>query len=697
MNTEPAPRNRAMTAGLLAVAGLGAAAAILAAAAGPHLALAPLVWLGALWAPGLPFVLAARRPDGGPGPSAAWLPFALGPVAFGAGVTLGRLAGIPLAAVAAAVPGLAFLTALALALPGLRRAGPHPEPAARPGRAARAAPAARAALLALVLAGAGAFLLGALPPLLHAPLRVRDDALLHLPIIERILAGSFPPEDPFLAGTPLPYFWFYHAVMAGADRLSGIPLPLSLTLLNLQALALLLFGLDRAGRRLGLSAAARVFTLALFALGLTPWGWMRYLWLHLARPDINWALARTYGVAALFPLLNPTDPRLVAPLTKIAISNAFPFSLALFVLAATPPRRAGFGTRLTTAMLAAGCALFHLVTGILLFAGLVTAWLAARFLPAAAVSAPSGASEPGGASGAGPEAPGDALAGPGRLLAVALAAAVVVPYAWAVIGARAGSGAATLVPQPGRALVLNLALAGIWLLALPAFRSLLRAPAGRNWLAAGLPALGLPFAVHLIDGNEYKALFVLLVLLAPAAGAGLARLGRGRPWLAALILAVFLPTPLLAARGYLTDNPPGTLSAADRREVEAVGAALPADAVLWRPQLGTGYFAYTFPLGRAFYLSDRYALEILGRWNGEEARWRRGSLELAGRGEVAEALAAAESRVRGRPLYPVVTREDALRYPGLGPALRRLGLRPVGTAAPLTVYGAPPPRRPPNR
>ena len=40
--------------------------------------------------------------------------------------------------------------------------------------------------------------------------------------VQRVLAGTFPPENAFLAGAPFAYFWFYHVVLAGAARLTAV-------------------------------------------------------------------------------------------------------------------------------------------------------------------------------------------------------------------------------------------------------------------------------------------------------------------------------------------------------------------------------------------------------------------------------------------------------------------------------------------
>lgn len=222
--------------------------------------LAPLIWLGALWLPGAVFCL--------PKPSGSsfdrwWLPLGLGPVVFGLGICLGRFAGIPLDLSASLT-----ITAAGLALVWRVHQGKHDTAATTVDVSGRTRDFLSQPWVLPAAMGILVFLLGVLPSLSHEPLRLRDDARLHLPIIQRILAGSFPPENPFLAEMPLAYFWFYHATLAGVARLSGLTLDLIPALFNMQALLVLLLALDRVGRRFSLCPLARAATLAFLGLGL---------------------------------------------------------------------------------------------------------------------------------------------------------------------------------------------------------------------------------------------------------------------------------------------------------------------------------------------------------------------------------------------------------------------------------------------
>jgi hypothetical protein len=97
------------------------------------------------------------------------------------------------------------------------------------------------------------------------------------------------------------------------------------------------------------------------------------------------------------------------------------------------------------------------------------------------------------------------------------------------------------------------------------------------------------------------------------------------------------------------------------------------------------------PLGRSFYLSDPYALQIMGQWDGEEARWRRGSLNLVREGRVAEAMAAARTRVPRRPFYVVLTESQARSMPEVRETLVRGGASVVASNPICAIYSLPEP------
>ncbi len=95
---------------------------------------------------------------------------------------------------------------------------------------------------------------------------------LHSAIVTRFPSSTMVPENPFVAGEPLPYYWAYHAVAAALSAGAGISALGALQVLTFLALAaLVLLALD-AGRRLTGSTAAGLLVGFLALAGANPLG-----------------------------------------------------------------------------------------------------------------------------------------------------------------------------------------------------------------------------------------------------------------------------------------------------------------------------------------------------------------------------------------------------------------------------------------
>jgi len=643
-----------MRARLILALAMASAAAVLAAGLGSiPAALAPLVWLGCFWVPGLALSDSRRLRSGGLTQhlDALWIPLATGPVLFGLLVCAGCFAGLD-ASTAAVFPALLGAGAAAALL-------------TRGGDTATAEPLSLRPFVVLLGLGLLILLVGSLPSLTRESLRIDGDARLHLPLMQRVQAGGVPPENPFLAGEPAAYFWFYHATLGAAAELLPLPRDRVPAWFNAQALALILLATNLAGRRMGLSPLARGLSLVLVAFGLSAFGFARLLQFRMSHPELSWPRIRAEGTLAVFPLLSFGEPRLAAFLTKIAVTNALPMSLALGSLALIPARSSRDHAVRFVAGLGAG--LFHLAAGGLFLAGM----LAASLLRMAERRRGDGGS-PAVAAG---------------LAALALAA--LVPYAIGVLEHRAPGTGLALGWTGGRALDLHLSLAGIWILTLPVLMTWLRGPDHRARLLAGSAALGVTLFARLIDGNEYKGIFVLLIVLAPVAAAGLERLVRGRVVLAAIVLLPFLPGTFLTTRTSLEETPPSFLAMDTRRELTQAQNRMPEDAVIWRiTSGGTGYFPYTLHLGRTSYLSDPYALRIMGQWTSPTARRRASELAHAAQGQAGIAIASAARDVAPRPLFVLVTEYDRAGQPTLVPLLEAGGAVLFARGREFQIYSA---------
>jgi hypothetical protein len=95
---------------------------------------------------------------------------------------------------------------------------------------------------------------------------------LHTAITRRFPAPGLIPENPFFAGEPLKYYWFFHWMGAGVSRALGVDPLTALRLLVLLGLVLLTLAAGLIGRRLYRSLGAGL-VIGMFALaGANPLG-----------------------------------------------------------------------------------------------------------------------------------------------------------------------------------------------------------------------------------------------------------------------------------------------------------------------------------------------------------------------------------------------------------------------------------------
>ena len=185
------------------------AAGAIAWLAGTALHAAPLRWFGAAVGIGLaPGLAAARALDRG---ERFWLQVSralfLGPLLSGCAATVLLALGLSARAAAAALLAGGMLAGfLALAW---GRGAAVTAPASRWER--------RLLLWLLLLA-----VLVLLPHALRPWVRMRSDAVFHTAVSLEIAARGVPPGDPYFAGLPLNYIWFYHALLAVWSEAAGV-------------------------------------------------------------------------------------------------------------------------------------------------------------------------------------------------------------------------------------------------------------------------------------------------------------------------------------------------------------------------------------------------------------------------------------------------------------------------------------------
>jgi len=370
----------------------------------------------------------------------------------------------------------------------------------------------------------------------------------HAGIAAHFSGAQLPPENPFFAGEPLPYYWVHQAIAAGLSRALGIDLLHALEGLTLASLALLMFSALRIGARHLGSAAAGVLV-----------GWLALAGLNPAGPAIAAAKAIRQGIPLVELVPEPVETVFVSnesadlfmthPLLGalhisadwrrgqnlswfLDNSSRGPALALLMPLAALFLARPRARTLAGCAALAALSAALNPLVGLAgagaLFGGACTLALAAR-VPVLRSALASG-------DGAGLAAGAAALAGallaaPTYFQLFAAAAEPAAISAPSAIASKAASMAASFC------VLAPLAAYGV-VRAPAALRAKLGAlAAGGFALALAVPPLGLT------EGNEHNLANVAGVLLAaPALGFAA---GRGLSSRAAVALvALFLPTTL---------------------------------------------------------------------------------------------------------------------------------------------------------
>lgn len=388
------------------------------------------------------------------------------------------------------------------------------------------APLSRAALGALALAVASAALV-ALLSFRGSAARASYHGLLHSALLLAADRGV-PPENPYLAGTPLAYYWLWHAQGALVARGLGVAPTVALALSNVWAAALMPLALHQLAAALfrdGKRELAGVL-LALFGLNaLGGWAWLAH--------GAPWSAPASS--AALLDSLRPaTDPagtplaflpawdaRLAFGPSKLANPSSYPAALALLcasLAAAAHALRHGARPWVGATALCAGASLaVNPIDG-----GVAVAVVAAAALAFA----------------------------PGvRLRVLAALAACALPGALLALGAVRGYGGSLAQLDPGGARALGAAAPVLLLLPPAAFA--LRGAADRRVAGLAVTAALLPLAlaalIVLPYDNQYKLVRIAAVPLGLLAAGGLFALweARGaRRALGALLAAALVPGAL---------------------------------------------------------------------------------------------------------------------------------------------------------
>ncbi|HEU5154079.1 MAG TPA: DUF2298 domain-containing protein, partial [Gemmatimonadales bacterium] len=379
---------------------------------------------------------------------------------------------------------------------------------------------------------------------------------LHTAIVRRFPAPGLIPENPFFAGEPLKYYWFFHWMGAGVSSVFGVDPLTALRILVLAGLVLVSVAAGLVGRRvygsLGAGLVIGVFALA----GANPMGPVIAMGRHLVQhrqllePTVHSAELQTVHVSddladdlmsrPLLPAMylsadwrNGQNIVWFADISSRGLALGVMMLMLYFLLAPRAGPVSLAGTAIPAALLTALNPIVGLATCLLLAGSVSALWLFHRWRGA----------DPG------PMAP--ALA---RSAALALGALAALPTYYHLFG-QGGSGRIS----PVDLLVLKLVvIAANFLILLPltaigikAFRGT-SAPGLQAIALAGVLLLGLVPLIQLEKGNEHNLANAAYVLLAVPAVAWLVRdiNGTSRPQKAQrsrLLLAALVCLPMTVA------------------------------------------------------------------------------------------------------------------------------------------------------
>lgn len=243
----------------------------------------------------------------GAGATLPWVVWGFGVLAILAATSLRRRGwlpdgGVPAGAGAAVGPGDPAASGAA--------AGAQPDPGVR------VAMWIGLALGALVLA----------PGLVHPWMRERADSWFHAAVVAEIGYRGLPPQDPYFAGVPLKYMWFYHVILAGFTQMTGLSVFLVMTLLNATALWALCVAAADLPAALWRAGRPGAFSALIVPLGLCALFWV-FLPLRVVR-----ALRGPGGADALWAALG--DGRIDIAHTRLLMSDfgSVPFFLNKFLI-----------------------------------------------------------------------------------------------------------------------------------------------------------------------------------------------------------------------------------------------------------------------------------------------------------------------------------------------------------------------------
>lgn len=381
--------------------------------------------------------------------------------------------------------------------------------------------------------------------------------LLHAAIANQFLGQtglSFPPENPFYAGEPLPYYWFFHFLAAQITRLTGLNIFYSFEALIVLSTAGLVVSGVFLGRRLFNKSASGLLISFLILTGTNPFGWL-FLIRSLFRKGsliLNDNTNHLWGVThPIYSIIRYNDVGgLYGPLLNFFLNiTSRPVALAsllLTLLSLEWQRKSRriipfVSTALACALTTALSPVIGIPSVVALTLSFAALWFLNRFVRST-----------------GPSESGSLLPALGALLAGVLLA--LPTYYHLVIGPSERSMQFYLFSAAGLRHLVTVGLSISVLIVLAALGLYRSRAEGRNFLSllfgAALILLAADISLLLPAGNASNLFHAAVVMLAvPAAGGLLMNRShfdsRYRRWLTLGVILLFLPTPILLLASYI--------------------------------------------------------------------------------------------------------------------------------------------------
>jgi hypothetical protein len=379
--------------------------------------------------------------------------------------------------------------------------------------------------------------------------------LLHAGIAEQFPAAGLPPENPFFAGEPLPYYWFYHFVGSLVSRALSIDLLHTFQLLSLLSLVVLVVSAALIGRDHLRSNRSGLLIAFLALVGANPGGAVIAAAKHLLKGAPLFDAVPASGVPTVFVTDQMADSLMTHPILGalyvgadwrighnllwfLDISARGPALACLMVLLYLMLRRTTITGVVAIILVSALTAALNPIIGMI-----VPPLLAAGLIVSTFVTSEPATSRPARVRHAliaiAASFAGLAIAFPSFAHLFAYSGgttAIAPPTEW---GMAFLVGAFTLGP-----LVL-LAIGGAW----RSSREIVAIA------AAALLMVGAFLFLRLDQGNEHNLANAAAVLLAIPAAAFIDKHSQRRRWLYPLVVLLFLPSGLAALSSYVGRPP----------------------------------------------------------------------------------------------------------------------------------------------